>query len=718
LAAAHGGWWDRHWLDLLLALVLGAVAFLVRRHGLPTDGLWLDDSITAAGLDASSPSELLAVGAEHPGFIAFLNAWGALSGGGDAVLAYPALIAGTLGPPLLYLALRWAGPARSVSLLLGAVLVIAQTDIVYSGRVRGYTIDLLIVLAVAMILPRLTRIEWRWPTAVAWIAATFVLATFSIFAMIAVAAAGVIVLLHPTRDVWVRGVAVGAQAAATGALFAAERATYDSSNIEDAVEEQFDAFVAFDANPIRFGEEILLHLRRVAETFTGSSEWLAVVCVLAALAGLAAVAIRGPNAVRARYLWLIVAVALAGGLLGKFPFGPAEGNPLSDGRRWSIWLIPVIAVGLAFVLERIRELLAGHAVWRIGFDAVAVAGAAVILVVAGRAEPGAGFDVSGPALRYPFPGANSASDYVESELGPRDVLLIPFRSNWSFAAESDFEATVKRTPESSVGFVPDFLDPRVHYVGLEVGVPQVSGAVEDSERVFVYYAQHPFNESEVESKGALAASLGELGFAPQRADAFGSATVEVWRRGGTGAWLQSEQPPSGLPRGVRRSPQPHAVTAVAMLRCLDVSTADAKTSAFSYSGLEKTVVGTELIIWPNRATAREALYAFNAPDAADCVGSPVESYLEAGEVQASAEVNRAQVPRAAGAAAVAFRQIIDPASAYGGSKNLTLLFFTRGRAGVLIIATVESAWPAPSKVLSDFIADAEGQLKVAAATSR
>lgn len=508
-------WWGRHWQDLLLALVLGIVAFLARRHGLPTDGLWLDDSVTAAGLDASA-SGLLVVGADHPGFIAFLAGWSPLTGGSDAALAYPALIAGTLGPPLLYLALRWVGYARAVSLLLGAALVAAQTDIVYSGRVRTYTIDLLIVLAVVMILPRLTRIEWRWQMVVVWVGATFVLATLSIFAMIAVAAAGVIVLLHPARDLWVRAVAVGAQAAVTGALFVAERATYHSSVVEDLVNEQWDTFVTFDPNPVRFDEEILLHLRRLAETLTGDSEWLAMVCVLAALAGLATVSFRGPQAVRARFLWLIVGVAFVGSLLGKFPFGPAEGNPLSDGRRWSIWLIPVIAIGLAVVLHGIRELLADRRVLRIGFDAVAVVGAAAILVSAG------------PALGYPFPGARSASQYVESELGPRDDLLIPFHANWSFAAESDFEATVKRTPESSIGFEPDFSDPRLHYVGLEVDAPQVSSAVKDSERVFVYYSQHPFNETEAESRATLASSLGELGFASERTAAFGDATVEVW----------------------------------------------------------------------------------------------------------------------------------------------------------------------------------------------
>ncbi len=74
------------------------------------------------------------------------------------------MAAGVLGPALLYLALRYCGYERSIGVLLGAALAVAATDVVYSGRVKTYTIDILIVLALALIIPRLTRIRWRWWT--------------------------------------------------------------------------------------------------------------------------------------------------------------------------------------------------------------------------------------------------------------------------------------------------------------------------------------------------------------------------------------------------------------------------------------------------------------------------------------------------------------------------------------------------------------------------
>src|SRR3954454_3228348 len=111
--------WRGYAPDLLIAGALLVVAFLVRRHGLPTDGLWFDDGVAGAGLDASA-SQLLTVGSDHPGFIAALIGWREIVGGGDAALAYPALIAGSLGAPLLYLGLRACGYERSLSALLGA----------------------------------------------------------------------------------------------------------------------------------------------------------------------------------------------------------------------------------------------------------------------------------------------------------------------------------------------------------------------------------------------------------------------------------------------------------------------------------------------------------------------------------------------------------------------------------------------------------------------
>jgi len=256
-------WWQRHGLDLAIAAGLAVVAFLLRRHGLPTDGLWLDDSVQAAGLQAS-PSDLFAVSADHPGYTAFLIGWQALGGGSDAALTYPTLAAGVLGPALLYLGLRYSGYERSIGVLLGAALAVAATYVVYSGRVKDYTIDVLIVLALALIIPRLTAIRWRWWTALAWLGAAAVLAFWSSFGLIAVAVAGPIIVLHPTFDFKLRVVAVALQESLCVVLLAAENNSHDVAALQEQFRTTWDAFIDFDG-PIQFAGDAFVHIRRVGE---------------------------------------------------------------------------------------------------------------------------------------------------------------------------------------------------------------------------------------------------------------------------------------------------------------------------------------------------------------------------------------------------------------------------------------------------------------------
>lgn len=175
----------------------------------------------------------------------------------------------------------------------------------------------------------------------------------------------------------------------------------------------------------------------------------------------------------------------------------------------------------------------------------------------------------------------------------------------------------------------------------------------------------------------------------------------------------SSQP--DLPPGWRRSSLPGAPTAAGILACLEVSTAEATTSSFYYTGPESSSAVSEVILWPSSSTAQEALRAFSGPDAARC--NPVESFLEGVGAETSVELKEVQAPLTAGPA-VAFRQIIEPAAGTGAATNSTIIFFTRGKAGVLVTASVVGERPFPSKVLSGLLANAERQVKAAVAKSR
>ncbi len=118
-----------------------------------------------------------------------------------------------------------------------------------------------------------------------------------------------------------------------------------------------------------------------------------------------------------------------GGVLGKVPFGPAVSNPLVTGGRGILWLVPVMAVGLAAALQRVQDSihLSG---FPMALGIVACVGAAVTL----------GFALEATPLSYPFPGAKQAVSFVESHLGRNDSLLVASPA-YSFAAESHFAPT-------------------------------------------------------------------------------------------------------------------------------------------------------------------------------------------------------------------------------------------------------------------------------------
>ena len=518
--------------DLVVVGVLIVIAFLVRRHGLPTQGLWLDDAEEGAARKAS-PSQLIMVGRDHPGYVAALMGWSRLTGGSDASLAYPALIAGVLGPALLYVMLRVLGYAWWIGLLLGAALVASQTDIIYSGRLKPDTTDVLVVLILVLLVARLARTRWRWPTAVLWVLAAILLSSNSLFALVAVAVAGLVLLVHPASDLIVRGLAIGVQAAATGALGLVIVGSYNSQSVEMEWRFIWDPFLTFYPNPLRFGAEVLRHLTRIAQVFPGGPGWFATLCVLVAIGGLIIEAWRGPRAIVARYLLLLLAVTFVGGVLGKIPFGPAVANPISTGGRASLWLVPVMAVGLAAVLQRVRNgiRLSGLP---IALDIVACAGAAVTLGFALEAKP----------LPYPFIGAQPAVSFAESHLGRRDALLLPFAASpyfpgWnpaaiSFAAESHFAFLFKGDPTGTLGFTPRFNDPRIRGVGVRpVDTEQVVGDVAHTKGVFVYNSGPSFfsQVEAAEETTALDHTLVSLGF-KSKVVQFVDARVEVWNRSG------------------------------------------------------------------------------------------------------------------------------------------------------------------------------------------
>ncbi len=473
--------WAVWTFDAVVVAALTVVALVMRRGGLPVDGLWFDDSWVAAGAIHGKLSEIMTVGSGHPGFTALLMAWHRVGSGSLHSLALPALAMGTITPAVLYLSLRSFGYRRAICALLASIAVVAGVDILYSGRVKPYTFDPVLVLCLGVAIPWLARRTWRWPLAIGWVLVALVLGSFSGYVLVATAAAGIILFLHPAGDRLVRGCAVGVQAAAQLVFYIWAQRSTDLTGIENVIGHGGDAHLHFYANPLRFGSELLTHIARIAWIYPGGTGgWLKLLGLLA-VAGLVAASVksnRRNELLPARYLLLMMSMALVGALAGKFPFGTTPGNYFSSNGRYTLWLLPAMAFGLAALLQRARDLMRSHEIVARTFDAVVLVIATVVLV-AGYRTP------------YPYPSRGSATSthYIDRHLGPTDMVILPGPAVFAFADATDIPVTLRPTPTRQVGFTPMFADPRVKTTGYWGEYPptpeNIRRLVGDARRVFV-----------------------------------------------------------------------------------------------------------------------------------------------------------------------------------------------------------------------------------------
>jgi hypothetical protein len=494
--------------DALIVIALGAVAFAVRHH-VPADGLFYDDAWQSLGALQGSFSEFISVGSTQPGFTVGLMAWVRVFGTETTALVTPALIAGTLGPPALYAALRHLGYARSIASFLAAALVGAEVHIIYSYHVKTYTFDVLVIVGIALAAWHLASRTWRTSMAVAWVTVSIVIASFSSIGLIAVAVVALILALHPSGDRQIRVISAGAQLLAVAALYLAASRTYNYESIHGFFASR-GGFIEFDPNPVAFGREVFNHFWNVADVFPGG---LPTMALAAGAVGLLVAAWRGCVVVPARFLLLMVIIAVGGSVVGLVPFGP----PRFLGRV-SLWLVPCMALGLCTALDLVRRRIATRGgAWRTGFDTVAWIGTVLVLV-------------SSFGTEHPYPaGARAAIREVMTQAGPDDAVVITWPTRYSFALYADTPVRLRLTPERQISFLPVFGDHRLHQHDVTTTAQEFDGFVEGVSRVYVVHAlingrrqpQYLFD---------LAVELDLRGFTRESTSTIESGRVDVWRQ--------------------------------------------------------------------------------------------------------------------------------------------------------------------------------------------
>ena len=222
---------------------------------------------------------------------------------------------------------------------------------------------------------------------------------------------------------------------------------------------------------------------------------------------------------------MLLIFAIVGAALGKFPFGPAGGSFLSRPERSTIWLIPVVAVGLAAVLQRVRTTAEGTRWARIGFDAAVFVVALVVLASAWNER----------ALPYAFSGSKEATHFLERHLGKHDVVILPGNSTFTYAVETGTKVTLHATPKETIGFLPVFEDPRIAAPGPKGLLPQTPAAirrhVRGADRVYVFLALGDFGPE----PASIAKTLASDGYVLSDTIEFDTTTINVWRMAPAGS---------------------------------------------------------------------------------------------------------------------------------------------------------------------------------------
>lgn len=499
----------RAWIGLDALIAVGLVGLAaVPRYALPLDGFFYDDAWQATAAVRGGPADLATLGQTQPGYALLQMVSVRLFGTGDLVLVAPALIAGALGPAALYLlVVRWMGQARAVAAALAVALLASHTHTAFSGRVKTYTTDVLIVLLVVILVDRLGRRRWTPRTAVAWGLASVALAAFSSFGLILTACAGVVLVLHAQGDRAQRVASVAAQAVVSLILFVVSQLSYSGKGVAAWFADR-GGMIGHDdlaGLPLR----TLQHLHRVTESYTGGSTLLIGVLTAAALLGLLRLAVTGSHQTAGRFLVLVLSVAVAGSVVGVVPLG-GEGYHMA---RAHMWLFPALAIGMASTAEEVAARLPRQLRPVLGVGLLAVS---VPVLVTGVQRD----------IIYPYAAERATNTLLLGGLATDDVVLVSRLEAFSFALSADEPYDLEPHPDRLVGFAPEFDDPRLVVLYRGTTDQELAAAVEGAQRVRHITMRNAEGPDVLEYKR----KLDELGFALVLEEQIGGSIVTTYTR--------------------------------------------------------------------------------------------------------------------------------------------------------------------------------------------
>jgi hypothetical protein len=510
-AVAHDT--TRRWvpLDGVIAVALAVSAFIVRLGALPKAGLFHDDAWSTASITMASFGDWFRFTVDHPAYNLLLFPLRPWAVDHPAVLIWPALVFGALLPAVVYAFLRDADARRSTATVLSAAVVAAPAAIAVSAHVKTYALDAVIVTVLAALLPRLARRRWSTGFAAGWIIGACVVGAISVFALIATAVAGLLLLTHSHGDRAVRFIALAVQGVLQCIALLVLLSMYDDAEL-NAFWRERGGYIDFGGNPVRLVSRLWDHFRGVIEAYPGTRGLLLTLLAVGALIGLVAAACRVNN-ITGHFLLALGVVSALGALRDVLPFGVTGSAYLE---RLSVWLLPAIAYGLAELARLAFRVVRDFSVLRTAGDlALYVVAVAVVVPAFGNA----------PA--YPISGSSRATQYVDATRSSRDLVILLPRSAYAYAIATNAPVRLVEDQHSEFGSGLRFGDVVMAYEG--GSLPRdFADRLRRADRVFVFLGVP--SRRAPQRTAPVVFGLAAGGFVPGERRQFGDVTVTTWTR--------------------------------------------------------------------------------------------------------------------------------------------------------------------------------------------
>jgi hypothetical protein len=418
-------------LDLVIAVAIAAMAAWLRRRQLGPPSLWTDDAWPAL-VTKVSWSHVPEVGLTAPGFAAILKAWLHVTGFSAAKAQSVAFTFGIAGPALMWLLCVARGLGRPAAALGSAILVASPASIVYSARVKQYTLDAVIVILLVWLGWRLcdaTHEKRRWVEfTIAAIVATAISS-----AIVPVVCGGYLAALLTAGKADRQNATRAATHLGIYVVFGAVWwVTMLRPRLGSALHRYWRAFYFQTSSPSAFVKSVAHTPNRFDHGFTDIPSALTIVLVVVA-------------AVACWKTKRSLAVLLITPLLVAVVFAALQLAPLGTGRT-DLYLYPVIAVLLAVGASEI--------VRRMNVAGLVVVAALIATIVASANAPSF----------YPQENMKAAVGTLVADAAPGDAIMVYYGGRYAFALYAPYPVSVYPTTKQTDGF--DVVIHRPHMIML------------------------------------------------------------------------------------------------------------------------------------------------------------------------------------------------------------------------------------------------------------